>query len=108
MIGSRPAPLQIVVGRTLAVPARRSRVPRRLSALSRARRSRYDWAVMGPSRIPRRDLLALGTVSPLLSAALGAQASSPRGPDTSAARRAELYGLLGRLPDRHRAVATTK
>jgi dienelactone hydrolase len=63
---------------------------------------------MGSSRIPRRDLLALGTVSPLWSAALGAQASSPRGPDTSAARRAELYGLLGRLPDRHRAVATTK
>src|SRR5215208_6394992 len=61
---------------------------------------------MPPSRIPRRDLLALGTVSPLLSAALAAQA----GPQTAipSARRAELYGLMGKLPDRHRPIRKDK
>src|SRR5829696_9197928 len=63
---------------------------------------------MRPSRIPRRELLALGTVSPLLSAALAAQA----GPSTSTtipdARRSELYALLGKLPDRHRPIRKDK
>src|SRR5215208_1461146 len=60
---------------------------------------------MPPSRIPRRELLALGTVSPLLSAALAAQGRpSPTAAGTPAARRGELYGLLGKLPDRHRPI----
>ena len=63
---------------------------------------------MRPSRIPRRELLALGTVSPLLSAALAAQA----GPSTSTtipdARRSELYALLGKLPDRHQPIRKDK
>src|SRR5215217_6617950 len=62
---------------------------------------------MRPSRIPRRELLALGTVSPLLSAALAAQAAATAStiPD---ARRSELYGLLGKLPDRHRPIRKDK
>jgi len=59
-------------------------------------------------RIPRRDLLALGTVSPLLSAALAAR-GGPQGDDgIPAARRAELYGLMGKLPDRHRPIRKEK
>jgi len=58
---------------------------------------------MPPSRIPRRELLALGTVSPLLSAALAAQGSpSSTAAGIPAARRGELYGLLGKLPGRQR------
>src|SRR5918994_476737 len=63
---------------------------------------------MRSSRIPRRELLALGTVSPLLSAALAAQAASPSASTIPDARRAELYGLLGKLPDRHRPIRQDK
>jgi acetyl esterase/lipase len=60
---------------------------------------------MRPPRIPRRELLALGTVSPLLSAALAAQAAGlPADAAIPSARRAELYRLLGKLPDRYRPI----
>src|SRR5829696_5167566 len=63
---------------------------------------------MRPSRIPRRELLALGTVSPLLSAALAAQAGAATASTIPDARRSELYGLLGKLPDRHRPIRKDK
>jgi acetyl esterase/lipase len=63
---------------------------------------------MRSSRIPRRELLALGTVSPLLSAALAAQGVPPTGSTIPDARRSELYGLLGKLPDRHRPIRKDK
>ena len=64
---------------------------------------------MRSSRIPRRELLALGTVSPLLSAALAAQGIPPPTAATIPdARRSELYGLLGKLPDRHRPIRKDK
>jgi dienelactone hydrolase len=63
---------------------------------------------MRPSRIPRRDLLALGSVSPLLTGARRGQDASPHRAVSPGARRAELYGLLGKLPDRQRAVTSTK
>src|SRR5215217_3120940 len=59
-------------------------------------------------RIPRRDLLALGTVSPLLSAALAARGGPQNDDGIPAARRAELYGLMGKLPDRHRPIRKEK
>ncbi len=63
---------------------------------------------MRPSRIQRRELLALGTVSPLLSAALAAQAGSSASTTIPDARRSELYALLGKLPDRHRPIRKDK
>jgi acetyl esterase/lipase len=59
---------------------------------------------MRSPRIPRRDLLALGTVSPLLSAALAAQNTTFSSETIPSARRAELYSLMGKLPDRHRPI----
>ena len=67
-----------------------------------------SWTVMPPSRIPRRELLALGTVSPFLSAALAAQAGPPSAAAIPSARRAELYSLMGKLPDRHRPIRKEK
>ncbi len=64
---------------------------------------------MPPSRIPRRELLALGTVSPLISAALAAQGGAGAADGgIPSARRAELSTLLGRVPDRHRPLRQEK
>jgi dienelactone hydrolase len=58
--------------------------------------------------IRRRDLLALGAMAPLFGSGRpdGPNVTSP--PPTPAARRRELYGLLGKLPDRHRAITAEK
>jgi dienelactone hydrolase len=63
---------------------------------------------MRPPRIPRRDLLALGTVSPLLSAALAAQDAPTSTGSIPSARRVELYSLMGKLPDRQRPLRKEK
>ena len=56
----------------------------------------------------RRDLLAMAGAAPV-AAALGSPApAGARQPGDAGRRREELYGLLGRLPDRHRPVGTTK
>lgn len=61
--------------------------------------------------IRRRDLLALGAMAPWLSNGRpgGLDASKPSSPQRSpAARRRELYSLLGRLPERHRTIGAEK
>ncbi len=64
---------------------------------------------MPPSLILRRELLALGTVSPLISAALAAQGGAGAADGgIPSARRAELSTLLGRVPDRHRPLRQEK
>jgi Abhydrolase family len=65
---------------------------------------------MTESSITRREVLgSLGSLGVAASTGLGApmQPTAPRGAD-AAARRAELYGLLGRLPDRARPVSGEK
>ncbi len=61
--------------------------------------------------ITRRDVLALGGLAPLSASLMGsrvtAAAPDAAGPDASA-RRAELYGLLGDLPDRQRPIGGTR
>lgn len=54
------------------------------------------------STLGRRDLFTLGGLG--LLAAGGAPASAVQGPTSPASRRAELYALMGDLPDRHRPV----
>ena len=60
------------------------------------------------ARIERRDVLKLGGLASLTPLAPHTQADKPsprrRPPD----RRAELYGLLGALPDRRRPIRGTK
>ena len=56
----------------------------------------------------RRDLLAMAGAAPV-AAALGSSASAgARPPADARTRRDELYGLLGRLPDRQRPVGGEK
>jgi dienelactone hydrolase len=67
---------------------------------------------MSTHAMARRDILKLAGVLSASSMAapgevLGALAPA-QAPDPQAARRRELYGLLGDLPDRHRAVTATK
>src|SRR3954468_23208094 len=62
---------------------------------------------MAPILLNRRDLLALAGAVPLAAAGGGA-APSDASPATTDERRAELYALLGRLPDRSRPVAAEK
>lgn len=61
---------------------------------------------MERTKIARRELLAFAGALSLSPVAMNAQTPSPvrtaAGPDV---RRAELYGLLGDLPDRHRPVS---
>jgi hypothetical protein len=55
----------------------------------------------------RRDLLTLGGLGVLAAGAEGA--SPPRqAPGSAASRRSELYGLMGDLPDRRRAIGGRK
>lgn len=66
---------------------------------------------MDQRQLTRREALALGGLAAAASTHGGmvAQASSAAQPASSpAARRAELYGLLGALPGRQRAVKTEK
>jgi dienelactone hydrolase len=53
----------------------------------------------------RRDVLALGAMAPLAAARSLGQENAGAAPADAAARRAELYGLLGDLPDRARPVS---
>jgi acetyl esterase/lipase len=65
---------------------------------------------MTESSITRREVLgSLGSLGVVASTGLGApmQPASPR-PADAATRRAELYGLLGKLPDRTRPVSGQK
>ena len=65
---------------------------------------------MSESPLTRRHVLGtLGSLGVLASTGLGSpmQPASPASAD-AAARRAELYGLLGRLPDRTRPVSGEK
>jgi dienelactone hydrolase len=66
---------------------------------------------MSDVRLRRRDLLAMGVAAPVAGAI--ALSADQRGPGTArtdgpAARRKELYALLGDLPDRERPVSTRK
>jgi dienelactone hydrolase len=56
--------------------------------------------------ITRRDVLALGGLAPLSASLIGSRVTAAA-PD-AAARRAELYGLLGDLPDRQRPIGGTR
>ena len=56
----------------------------------------------------RRDLLAAGGAGALLAAARRLDGRPPAGQAPPAARRAELYSLLGELPDRQRPVGGVK
>ena len=65
---------------------------------------------MTESSITRREVLgSLGSLGVMASTGLGSpmQPASPR-PADAAARRAELYALLGKLPDRTRPVSGQK
>ncbi|BCS31659.1 putative hydrolase YtaP [Luteitalea sp. TBR-22] len=65
---------------------------------------------MSESPLTRREVLgSLGSLGVLASTGLGSpmQPASPRAAD-AASRRAELYALLGRLPDRKRPVSGEK
>ena len=67
---------------------------------------------MSDASVTRREVLgALGSLGVLASTGLAADAdmqAPSSSPTTAAARRAELYGLLGRLPDRARPVSGEK
>jgi dienelactone hydrolase len=56
----------------------------------------------------RRDLLAMAGAAPVAAALGSPSVAGGRAAGDGAARRAELYGLLGRLPDRHRNVGSEK
>ena len=57
--------------------------------------------------ISRREVLALGAMTPFAGTTLAGGAGGPA-PATPAERRKELYGLLGDLPDRNRPVSGRK
>jgi len=63
---------------------------------------------MTPMRLNRRRLLALAGAAPFATALNRPPAVDPAPTAGGAVRRAELYGLLGRLPDRQRPVGATK
>lgn len=58
--------------------------------------------------LARRDLLTLGGLGLLATGTAGGTPASARGPASPEARRAELYGLMGDLPDRHRPIGGRK
>jgi dienelactone hydrolase len=64
---------------------------------------------MQPTRLSRRDVLNLTGLASLSAVApmQRPQATSPA-PGSPAQRRAQLYGLLGALPDRRRSIGGTK
>jgi dienelactone hydrolase len=55
----------------------------------------------------RRDLLTLGGLG-LLATGAGGGSSPRQAPESVASRRAELYGLMGELPDRRRPIGGRK
>jgi len=61
-----------------------------------------------PLRLNRRNLLTLAGAAPFVAALNGPDSLEPAPTSGAAARRAELYGLLGRVPDRQRPVGGTK
>jgi acetyl esterase/lipase len=58
--------------------------------------------------LTRRDLLTIAGAAAVTPWNRSAEATAVAAPQTNEARRQELYGLLGDLPDRHRAIAGTK
>jgi dienelactone hydrolase len=62
---------------------------------------------MAPFLLNRRDLMALAGAVPL-AASLDASGAPSAAPRNAAARRKELYDLLGLLPDRHRTIGAEK
>jgi pimeloyl-ACP methyl ester carboxylesterase len=58
--------------------------------------------------LARRDLLTLGGLGLLATGTAGGASAPARGTATPEARRAELYGLMGDLPDRHRPIGGRK
>jgi dienelactone hydrolase len=56
----------------------------------------------------RRDLLTLGAVAPLLSTVRAGASPVQNTVAPPAARRQELYALLGRVPERHRPITADK
>ena len=59
--------------------------------------------------LTRRDVLSLAAIAPLASTPdRGGRIMSPAVQSTPASRRAELYGLLGDLPDRQRPIGGRK
>jgi hypothetical protein len=64
---------------------------------------------MLPHQLSRRDLLSLTGLAPLASRSpMTRRQNTPQSTGTPAARRRELYGLLGDLPDRKRPIGGTK
>jgi pimeloyl-ACP methyl ester carboxylesterase len=65
---------------------------------------------MLPTRLSRRDILNLTSLAPIASMLpmTRAQKASPAAASTPDARRRELYGLLGDLPDRKRPISGKK
>jgi hypothetical protein len=64
---------------------------------------------MLPPRLSRRDMLGLTSLAPFASlSSMTQRQAPPRSPTTPMARRRELYGLLGDLPDRKRPLVATK
>ena len=59
-------------------------------------------------RVGRRQLLALAGLGPLYPLSRSEQAVARAPENQPDARRRELYGLLGDLPDRHRPIRATK
>jgi len=64
---------------------------------------------MLPHQLSRRDMLGLTGLAPLASLSSMTQRQDlPRSTGTPDARRRELYGLMGDLPDRKRSLSGTK
>jgi acetyl esterase/lipase len=60
------------------------------------------------ARVTRRDLLVAGSLIPTGCAGLRPVTPKERPVPTASDRRAELYRLMGELPDRHRPIASKK